>query len=296
MEAQPTHIPGAEAEVYKRVDGWDLAIHRMDPPGVSPSDRRPGIVFFFGGGWSQGKLGQFAPQARYLAARGMVSFLADYRVLKRHGTGPRQCVADGKSAVRWVRRHAGRLGVDPARIVAAGGSAGGHVAASAGVLPGLDEPGEPTDVGSRPDAMVLFNPGLVIGPVQPDAYLDEERLGQRFGRDVPNLFSPHHQLAPGCPPTLILHGRADTVIPYVSVEAYARKAVDLGNRCELIGYDGQGHGFFNHRPGDREMFEATLTAADRFLASLGYLEGQPEVTGFFKAQEDGQTATACPAR
>ena len=69
----------------------------------------------------------------------MVAMTADYRVASRHGTQARHCVADGKSAVRWIRQHAGRLGVDPHRVAAGGGSAGGHGAACTGVIAQGDE-------------------------------------------------------------------------------------------------------------------------------------------------------------
>ena len=73
------------------------------PDGHTTADRRPAIVFFFGGGWNSGTVEQFRPQAEHLAKRGMVAALADYRVRSRHKTSPFACVADGKAAVRWLR-------------------------------------------------------------------------------------------------------------------------------------------------------------------------------------------------
>jgi hypothetical protein len=119
---------------YKTANGLELKLHVFEPMGLQPSDRRPAIVFFFGGGWNSGEAKQFYQQARALADQGMVAFSADYRVKSRNQTTPFECVLDGKSAIRWVRQHAAALGVDPERIAAAGGSAGGHVAASAACL------------------------------------------------------------------------------------------------------------------------------------------------------------------
>ena len=113
------------AEVYKHASGDDLWIYRFEPEGHDPSaDQRPAAVFFFGGGWNGGSVSQFEKHARYLAQRGIVAFLADYRVKSRQGITPDACVQDGKSAIRWVRANASRLGVDPKRIAAGGGSAG----------------------------------------------------------------------------------------------------------------------------------------------------------------------------
>ena len=67
-------------------------------------------------------------------------------------------VKDGKSAVRWIRANAARLGIDPDRLAAGGGSAGGHVAAATATTQGIEEEGEDTSVSSRPCALVLFNP------------------------------------------------------------------------------------------------------------------------------------------
>ena len=116
--------------VYKTINGARLQLHVFEPEGHKPSDRRPAIVFFFGGGWTGGGLPairpptQFYPQCKYLASRGMVAISAEYRVKGTHGVSPFECVTDGKSAVRWVRAHAAELGIDPNRLASGGGSAG----------------------------------------------------------------------------------------------------------------------------------------------------------------------------
>src|SRR6185503_3489625 len=97
-----------------------------------------------------------------LAARGMVAVTADYRVGSRHQAKIVDCIRDAKSAVRYLRANAARLGIDPGRIAAGGGSAGGHLAAATGVIAALDEPAGNPAISSRPDALVLFNPALVL--------------------------------------------------------------------------------------------------------------------------------------
>jgi acetyl esterase/lipase len=62
-----------------------------------------------------------------------------------------------------------------------------------------------------------------------------------------------------------------------TVVAFAEAMQKAGNRCELHSYDDQGHGFFNFGRGGGKMFVATVTDADRFLESLGYVAGEPTV-------------------
>jgi acetyl esterase len=259
--SQPTTVDGATAHAYKSIGKEQLLLHvfKSDSPGAL--DRRPAIVFFFGGGWMQGPVTQFAPQARHLAQRGMVAIVADYRVFRRHGTYPFQAMADAKSALRWVRAHSAQLGIDPNRIAAAGGSSGGHIALSAAVFDTFDEVGEDETVSSRPNALVLFNPVVDTTPVQL-----REGFGDR-GREA----SPLHHVGADLPPTLILHGKSDTTVPYADVDRFCAEAKARGNHCQLVGYEAATHGFFNPQNADGKWYRETLLEADRFLTKIGYL-------------------------
>ncbi len=263
----------ARVEVYKRVGDIALYMYIFDPPGHATNRPRPAIVFFFGGGWRSGTPAQFRPQAERLAARGMVAMCADYRVASRHGVVAKDCVEDAKSAIRWVRVNAARLGVDPNRVVAAGGSAGGHLAACAAVVPGFEAQGEDLSVSSVPNAMVLFNPALVLAPLPGMNGFPEGRLAElreRLGVE-PAALSPAHHVRTNHPPCLIFHGTADKTVPFRTAELFAEVMRRHGNRCELIPFEGAGHGFFNAgRPG--RGYEETLRAMETFHESLGYLD------------------------
>lgn len=270
-------LEGARFETYKTIGDVSLGIHIFDPPGHQPTDRRPAIVYFFGGGWNNGQPRQFEQHCRYLASRGIVAMSADYRVASRHRTKVKECVQDGKSAIRWVRTNAERLGIDPDRIAAGGGSAGGHVAACAAVVTGWEEPGEPTTVSCLPNALVLFNPPMALAPLAGVPERAGERVGDlqtRMGTDPQNL-SPAHHVRAGLPPTIQFFGTEDNLLPGARI--FHRAMQEAGNRSELLTFDGQRHGFFNFGRGDNQHFRETLAAADRFLASLGYLEGPPSV-------------------
>lgn len=258
-------LPAPDAKiVYKRVGAVELQLHVFNPADHAPGDHRPAIVFFFGGGWAEGTPAQFYPQARRFAENGVVAMSADYRVRTRHNTTPFECVRDGKSAVRWIRRHAAELGIDPDRIVAAGGSAGGHVAACTALIRGHEEDGEATDVSSAPDALILFNP-----------VIDTTERGygmEAVGRARKTELSPAHHVRGGLPPTLIFHGTADRTVPFENAERFARLMQEAGNTCILVPFENKGHGFFNasfFRPGsDNKDFEATMARSLVFLAEL----------------------------
>lgn len=249
--------------VYKA----ELKLHIFNPKGHKSIDKRPAIVFFFGGGWMGGTPRQFYQQAKNFADLGFVAMSAEYRVINKHKTTPFECVKDGKSAVRWIRQHAAKLGVDPDRIVSAGGSAGGHVAACTGVIPGHDEEGEDLSISSLPNAMILYNP--VIDTTEKGYGL--ARVGEERKTDI----SPCHHVRKGIPPTLVFHGTADTTVPFENVERFTKLMKDAGNKCILVPFEKKGHGFFNgsfFRPknGDDD-YNKCMGKSIEFLSELGFL-------------------------
>lgn len=254
-----TDLAAATPYVYKHVDGVELKLYVFEPLVRLGDEPVPAVIFFFGGAWTAGRVEQFVPQSEYLAMRGLVAIVADYRVALRHGSTWFDSVRDAKSAIRWVREHAAELGIDPDRIVAAGGSAGGHLAAAAALVEGYDD--EEPYLSARPDALVLFNPALDLTAFPVPAHW----------RDRAIEISPLHLVREGAPPTLIMHGTADATVPFVQAAQFCEAMMERGNRCELEAYIGRGHGFFNYR-GNAADFVDTLQRMERFLVSLGYLE------------------------
>jgi acetyl esterase len=270
----PPKLEGAEVETYKTIGDTKLNLYIYNPPSHKPTDKTPAIVFFFGGGWTNGSPGQFEQHCKHLASRGMVAITADYRVASRHDVKAVECVKDAKSAIRYVRKEAARLGIDPNRVAAGGGSAGGHLAACCGVIKGFDETGEDSSISSLPNAMALFNPAVVLAPVAGLGNVNEERassLKDRMGVD-PVQLSPYHQVKPGAPPAIVFHGKADNTVPYATAELFGKAMTDAGNKCTVVGYEGQAHGFFNYGRNGNEHYQKTLAALDDFLVGLGYLQ------------------------
>lgn len=257
--------PPAKSVVFKKTPQADLSLHFYFPEGWKPDDRRPAVVFWFGGGFVGGTPSQFYAKAEYFAGRGLVCAAAEYRVRNTHGTGLDKCVEDARSAMRWVKQHAAEYGIDPEKVIASGGSAGGTLSLLVALGTGPDAEDDPKEISPRPCAMVLFNPAqgeAVTSRVDPKLCDKPRVLDEIAGLDRPEQ---------GQPPAIFFFGTDDALL--APSEAFCRKAIDLGNRCELWTAAGEGHGFFNRSP----WHEATLEKADEFLASLGYLQGPPTI-------------------
>ena len=184
---------------------------------------------------------------------------AEYRVKSRNKTTPFERVKDGKSAIRWLRQNAKKLGVNPKKIVAGGGSAGGHVASAAATVPGLNEKGEATTVSCVPNALVLFNPVYNNGPSE----YGHKRVKRRY-REI----SPAHNIRKGVPPAIVFFGTKDQLVSVKTAKAFQADMKKVGSRSELMLFPGEKHGFFNKgRRGD-VAYRKTVKAMDAFLKSL----------------------------
>jgi len=261
----------AREEIYKSVNGVDLPVYIWGPdPAKEPPFPKSVAAFFFGSGWDHGQVSQFAPHCVYFASRGMVTLAFDYRLNSKHGTGPKEAMADARSAMRWIRLNALEMGVNPGKIVGIGASGGAHAIASAALLEGgaYDEPGEDASINPAPNALVLFNPVLDTSKHG----FGLERFPTPADAKAANLI---RAIRPGFPPMLVMHGTADRVIPAGGSYEFAKKATRKKNICRLIEFEGQGHGFFNFNL-SFEMYEATLMAMDQFFVELGFIEADPE--------------------
>lgn len=256
--AQKAQLPmPTDKRIYKEVDGKALEIWIWKPTDWKAEDRRSAIVFYHGGGWSGGSPTAFSRQSAKLAERGMVAFSVEYRLTSQKGVTVEDCVRDAKSAFRWVKAHARELGIDPEKIAAGGGSAGGHLAATLATLDSINDEADDLSVSTKPAALVLFNPAVS---------LDFPRAREK-GMPLEELLklSPYHHLKAGHPPTIAFHGEADTTVPIDTVQAYEAKVKELGGACEVVVAPGQAHGFFNKEP---HVWQ-TLARADEFLQELG---------------------------
>lgn len=250
---------------YKQVNGVDLSLHVFRPAKSATAKPRPAIVFFFGGGWRHGTPIQFYPECAHFAARGFVAMSAEYRIATVHGTSPFESVADGKSAIRWIRQNAAKLGVDPKWIIAAGASAGGQVAAAAGIVPGLENAGEDLSVSSRPDVLLLWYPVVDNGP---------QGYGTPDVKARYQEFSPFHNVGPHVPPTLVLLGTKDKYLSVPRAKEFKSLIEQAGGQCELKLFPDRGHPVYNYRHGPSPLRKEALATADDFLNRLARSKGR----------------------
>ncbi len=248
--------------VFKTTPQGDLKINLYFPKDWKPTDHRVGIVFFFGGGFTSGDPVQFKTKSEYLASRGMVAAAAEYRIKNKHHTDPVKSMEDAKSAVRWMRINARRLGIDPGKLLAGGGSAGGTCALYTAYNTSFEPEGEDTSVSSKPDALVLYNP--YVGTADDKNFHDEPNPAWRTDWKV----TKHG------PPAILFFGTDDALL--APARTFVQQMVAAGNRVELYTAEGQKHGFFNDR-GGTPWHAVTLRQTDVFLASLGFLKGTPTV-------------------
>lgn len=257
--------PPGKVYAYKQSAGKPRQMEIYFPANHDPATVKvPGVILFHGGGWSGGSLSQFRAACHYLASRGLVAATAEYQMLSKADaaklpageTKKRVCVTDAKSAIRWFKQHAGELGIDPARIITGGGSAGGHVSALATLNPGLNDPGDPKGVDTSVVAYLWFNPAFTAADSE-DPEIDVLRY-----------------LKPDIAPAIAFFGTEDKGwLP--GWEAAHAKLKSLGNTTtELWLAEGEGHSFFNRDP----WRTLALIAADRFLVRRGLLGGEPTLT------------------
>ena len=169
-------------------------------------------------------------------------------------------MSDAKSALRWVRRNAASLGVDPNKIVASGFSSGGHLVACASMLNILDEPGEDTTISAVPNAMIFSSSCF-------DPTLDPWFVKQVEQRYHPRSVSPNHIVRSGLPPSLVIHGTEDKMCPFWTAEQFTGSMKKTGNRSELHRLQGATHFYFLEKKYRDEAIQAEV----RFLTSLRVL-------------------------
>lgn len=270
---------GYKEVAYKKTPQGELRMYLALPQNWSPQDRRAAVVYFFGGAWSGGNVFSFNEQCEYMAKCGAVGCMADYRVRTRHGITPDKCVEDARSAVRWIRGHCQELGVDPNRVIAGGGSAGGHIAGCTAVPTAPDDESDDLSISCIPNGLLLCFPVATMIEDSRSA-----RFRQTFGDDLALRMSPASHVTKAWPPTIQFYGTADRLLPGGIL--LRNRAREVGVPSELYLAEGQGHGFVNMDPWN----VVTSKYAAEFFTTAGLMEKTklPEAPGDKLRRYDGE--------
>lgn len=215
---------------YKTIGTSELKAHVFMPTGPVKDKLRAAVVLLHGGGWNAGSPEWTYDDAKWYARLGMVAVAGEYRLSDQKNTTPLEAMADARDLIRWVRRNAADLAIDPHRIAVYGVSAGGHLAVGAAVFPHSEE----SKISAVPDALILLSPAVSLV----DDRWPQTLLGSRANvKDI----SPAENIKMQLPPIIIIEGAADTVTPLVGVQRFCELAKEMGGTCELHVYPGLGH-------------------------------------------------------
>lgn len=258
----PKYAEPDETIIYKETDTEALKLYVYKPEGWKAADRRPLMLMFHGGGWRLGNPSQFANQCRDYSRLGFVAITASYRLAQTDDVESHlRTVKDAKSAIRFVKANAARLGIDPDKIVTAGSSAGGHLSISVALLDDLNDPGDDLAVSPVPAAVILMCPVVDAGP-KPGYQAAYRQLKERYRE-----FSPIEHLREATPPQLILLGTADHILSEEHANTYRKKAEALGNQCKLVMFPGGKHAAFY----GGQYYRDSLPHVFAFLTGLGLM-------------------------
>jgi len=285
--AVPAFSAGPEAPVtftYKKIAGCEI---KADVHGVEADGRKPVAVWIHGGALILGsrKLPPEAMVLRSLLAAGFRVVSIDYRLAPE--TKLPAILEDVQDAFRWVRAQADALRIDPERLVVCGGSAGGYLTLTTGfrvkpvpkALVAFWGYGDLTGAWySRPDPFYLKQPAIsresalaAVGHVPLSEPPEKSERGRFYlycrqqgiwPKEVADHdpaddrwfdpYSPLRNITPGYPPVMLVHGTADTDVPYEQSKMMAERLRQVGVQHQFVTVPGGGHGIGNIPAAEQE--------------------------------------------
>jgi acetyl esterase/lipase len=229
---------------------------------------RPAVLLVHGGGWVQGDRSQLHGYGILFGRIGYVCVATEYR-LAPASKWPAQ-IHDVKACLRWMRANAGHLGIDPQKIAVSGNSAGGHLSL---MLAGTQNVAEFEGEGGNPDAGTELAAAIAFyAPAQlyiKDQPLREELsflFGRGYSDETARRASPIDHVSAGFPPTLLITGNQDELVPVESSFKMYRAITEAGGKAELHVYEGAPHGFDAMRQFGRQSAEIMALFLDRHVA------------------------------
>ncbi|AHM60229.1 hypothetical protein D770_09860 [Flammeovirgaceae bacterium 311] len=257
------------SRVYHEVDGHKLLAFISLPENFKKGEQRPAMVYVHGGSGNMGKPDWHFGPSPY----GFVNIAVEYRLRDRQGTLPPEQATDIRAFFRWLRQHAGELGVDTSRIVASGNSNGGFLLLNATMAPGIEDlklqaSAAETAPDARKGLRISHAPNAII--LQAAGF--DAAVNNWWNKYIPDQavvqqHSPTEHVRSGLPPMLVIHGTSDQSVPYHTAEAFVEKMKAAGNPIEFLPLQGSPHPFwaipyFNNQAKAKQ---------EEWLRMLGYI-------------------------
>lgn len=254
-----------------RAEKLDLYLPAADP---KPGEKRPAVVIIHGGGWTGGEKGakREIEIGTTLARNGYVCVSINYILAKPGSPTWPDNLKDCKRAVRWLRKNAADLHVDPDHIGAIGGSAGGHLTAMLAVTDPKDgfEPAEDPGISTRVQAAVPMYAHMAAG------FTRDHSMFKSKMKDDPETYrlaAPIEHVTRDDPPMLLLHGTADTTTPIENSKKMAAKLKEIGVPSELVIVEGAPHSFAL-KPRQRDLTDLVVGFFDEHLKPVKTAAGR----------------------
>jgi acetyl esterase/lipase len=250
--------------VFGRGGERDLHCDIYTPPGGA--DAAPAVILVHGGAWRQGDRTQLRGYGILLGREGYVCIAPEYR-LTPESPWPAQ-IHDLKAAIRWVRANARQLGIDAERITVEGNSAGAHLALLAA---GTQDVAEFEGAGGNPGVSTHVAAVMAIYPPTLFSRGERERgavpllvLTDATDEAVARMAGPVNHVTPDFPPTLLIHGTADTTVPPLASIRMYEALVAAKVPVELHMYAEQPHAFDAQPAFGRQCAAEMLLFLDRY--------------------------------
>jgi acetyl esterase len=237
--ATALHAARLENDIeYARVNGVSL---RMDASIPLAAKKSPAVIIVHGGAWVAGdRRYNVQPLFQPLTDAGFAWFSISYRLatdVSQFGAA----VSDVREAIRFVKSHAADYHIDPDKIALIGESAGGQLAAMAVLRGGPDT--------SVKAVVALYTPSDLVSLAKNSTYIPASVRNSIHGTPWEALvlaglaqLSPINSVRPGMPPFLLIHGTADSMVPFAQSREMCNRMQQAGASCELYPVIGGGHG------------------------------------------------------